>query len=144
MKKHNVFACALCASLLLSATAYAEETAPADTHSYNATALLQEDAAFIPLREAADALGCSVTWDKASRTATLADDARQMTIQEGQELFSSSPADAAMVGMPTPQKMDAAFIDSTGRLYVSPDVFSILIGYDVTIDGSAVTILPQN
>lgn len=148
MKKHRIFACTLCASLLLGMTAYAEEPISIEpttiqSLSYQADALMKEDAAFIPLRQAADALGCAVTWDKATRSAVLADEMRQMTIEEGQEIYTSAPAKEGMVGMPTPQQMGAAFIDETGKLFVPAEVFSILIGYDVTVDGSSVTILPQ-
>ena len=134
--------------MLLGMTAYAEEPMTIEpmtieSLSYQADALMKEDTAFIPLRQAADALGCTVTWDKATRSAVLADEMRQMTIQEGQEIYTSAPTQEDMVGMPTPQQMGAAFIDETGKLFVPAEVFSILIGYDVTIDGSCVTILPQ-
>ncbi|MGN0135751.1 stalk domain-containing protein [Anaerotignum sp.] len=143
MKKHSVFACTLCASILLGMTAYAEEPMTIESPNYQADALVQEDTAFIPLRQAADALGCTVTWDKAARSALLANEMRQMGIEEGQELYTSAPAQEGMVGMPAPQKMGAAFIDETGRLFVPAEVFSILIGYDVTVDGGSVTIVPQ-
>lgn len=143
MKKHNVFACTLCASMLLSMTAYAEEPAAITSLRYQANALIKEDTAFIPLRQAADALGCTVTWNKATRSAVLANDMRQITIQEGQEVYTSAPAQAGMAGMPMPQQMDAAFIDETGKLFVPAEVFSILIGYNVTVDNGSVTILPQ-
>lgn len=147
MKKHRAFACTLCASILLGMTAYAEEPMTIDpmtieSLSYQADALMKADTAFIPLRQAADALGCTVTWDKTTRSAILANEMRQMTIQEDQEVYTSAPAQEGMVGMPTPQQMGAAFIDETGKLYVPAEVFSILIGYNVTVDGSSVTILP--
>ena len=99
---------------------------------------------FVPLRETATKLGLSVTWDAKNRVTKLESDTRSVNLIEGNDYYISSTTIKSAVGMTAPQKLGAApFIDKTNVMYVPAEAFRVLVGYDVTITDSTVTIAKQ-
>ncbi len=96
---------------------------------------------FVPLRETADKLGLTTTWDSKNHTAKLESDTRTMHLIVGNDTYVSSTKIKGAVGMTAPQKLGVApFIDQNNILYVPADIFSVLVGYDVTITEQSVII----
>ncbi len=96
--------------------------------------------AYIPLRATANALGLVVDWSVKEHQATLSSELRQMTIAPLQTVFTSAPKDAGLLGMPTPQTLNKAFIDSAQTMQVDPQVFAVLMGFDIVQNGNTVVI----
>ncbi|MFI3173822.1 MAG: stalk domain-containing protein [Bacillota bacterium] len=117
-----------------------EEVVEAPIVSTTVEITMYEGVGYIPLRATADALGLTVDWNAVDSYATIASDMRKMDIAPGQTIFTSAPKDEAMVGMPTPKTLNKAFINSEARLQVDPEVFSVLVGFDVVQDRTAVVI----
>lgn len=110
--------------------------------SYSKSGLpTKDDVTCVPLRETADALGLTLTWDRDSRTATLESDTRSMDLAEGKDLYLSTTTIPGAVGMTSPGTLGVApYIDAAGTMYVPAEAFAWLVGYDVTEDNSTITI----
>lgn len=118
-----------------------------DTQETGAKVVFQEeivtknDVSYIPLRQAADGLGLSLTWNGEERTAVLRSEMRAMRLTEGQDLYTSTAAQEGMIGMTAPLELGAApFIDSDGKMYVPAEAFRAFVGYTVTEQDGTVTI----
>lgn len=95
----------------------------------------------VPLRETADKLGLTTTWDSKHHIAKLESDTRTMNLILGNDTYISSTKIKGAVGMTAPQKLGVApFIDKNNTMYVPANIFSVLVGYDVTITEQSVTI----
>lgn len=98
----------------------------------------------VPLRETAEALGLTLTWDRDSRTATLESDTRTMDLAEGQDLYVSSTTISGAVGMTSPGTLGVApYIAADGTMYVPAEAFEWLVGYTMTEDDNTVTIAAE-
>ncbi|MBS6545884.1 MAG: hypothetical protein KH319_00720 [Butyricicoccus pullicaecorum] len=109
-------------------------------------AVVKNEVVMVPLRAAAEALGCKVTWDGAEKAATITDDARTMTVTIGEDLYVSAAApETDLIGMTAPQKLGAApYIDAEGYTWVPAKAFEVMVGYQVTQTEDAVKIDPQS
>lgn len=104
----------------------------------------KDDVTCVPLRETADALGLTLTWDRNSRTATLESDTRAMDLAEGKDLYVSTSTIPGAVGMTSPGTLGVApYIADDGAMYVPAEAFEWLVGYDVTEDDTTVTIAAE-
>ena len=104
----------------------------------------KDDVTCVPLRETADALGLTLTWDRDSRTATLESDTRAMDLAEGKDLYVSTSTIPGAVGMTSPGTLGVApYIADDGAMYVPAEAFEWLVGYDVTEDDTTVTIAAE-
>lgn len=103
--------------------------------------VIKNDVSYIPLRQAADGLGLSLTWDKEERAAVLRSELRMMKLTEGVDLYVSSAAQEGMVGMTAPMELGAApFVDEHGTMYVPAEAFRVLVGYEVTEEEGSIFI----
>lgn len=101
----------------------------------------KDDVTCVPLRETADALGLTLTWDRDSRTATLESDTRSMNLTEGKDLYVSTTTIPGAVGMTSPGTLGVApYIADDGTMYVPAEAFAHLVGYNVTEDNRSITI----
>ena len=109
-------------------------------------AVVKDEVVMVPLRAAAEALGCKVTWDGTEKAATITDDARTMTVTIGEDLYVSAAApETDLIGMTTPQKLGAApYIDAEGYTWVPAKAFEVMVGYQVTQTEDTVKIDPQS
>lgn len=108
-------------------------------------ALAENGTVLVPVRATAETLGCTVSWNQATRTATIANEARQMTLTPGDDLYlSAATQQSGLVGMTAPISLGAApRIDAQGRMWASAELFEVLQGYTVEIDQTSVSITPQ-
>ncbi|WP_394266407.1 stalk domain-containing protein [Anaerotignum sp.] len=104
----------------------------------------KNDVTCVPLRETADALGLTLTWDRDSRTATLESDTRSMDLVEGKDLYVSTSTIPGAVGMTSPSTLGVApYVADDGAMYVPAEAFEWLVGYDVAEDDTTVTITAE-
>lgn len=96
---------------------------------------------YIPLRQAADGLGLSLTWNREERAAVLCSDMRTVKLTEGVDLYVSAAAQEGMIGMTSPMELGAApFVDDNGKMYVPAEAFQALVGYQVTEEQGSIVI----
>ncbi|MBM6830225.1 hypothetical protein H9X85_11605 [Anaerotignum lactatifermentans] len=124
-----------CSMLWGSVTAFAAEEEVQET---GAEVVFQEEivtkngVSYIPLRQAADGLGLSLTWNREERAAVLCSEMRSMKLTEGVDLYVSTAAQEGMIGMTAPMELGAApFVDENGKMYIPAEAFSVLVGYEV-------------
>lgn len=127
-------------------TTPAEETAATPLSiSYTLDANAAEgDVHCIPLRATADALGLNVAWNAETRTATLSSETRTMDFAEGVDSYVSTSKIEGAVGMTAPVTYGVApFINDEGIMYVPAASFGVLVGFDVVITDTDITITEQ-
>ena len=127
-------------------TAPTEETAATPLSiSYTLDANAAEgDVHCIPLRATADALGLNVAWNAETRTATLSSETRTMDFAEGVDSYVSTSKIEGAVGMTAPVTYGVApFINDEGIMYVPAASFGVLVGFDVVITDTDITITEQ-
>lgn len=126
-------------------TTPAEEATPALSISYTLDADAAEgDVHCIPLRATADALGLTVAWNAETRTATLSSETRSMDFAEGVDSYVSTSKIEGAVGMTSPVTYGVApFINEEGVMYVPAASFGVLVGFDVVITDTEITITEQ-
>lgn len=95
----------------------------------------------VPLRSVAEVLGYTVTWNQDEQSATISDNARQLTVYLGKDSFMSVPAPAVnAVGATAPVSLGCAPYAEDGRIWVPAKAFETMVGYTVTIDSTSVQI----
>ncbi len=91
----------------------------------------QNGTIYVPFKQVVDALGGSVTWDNEAKTASA-------TIGQWTANFVLA-ADTADVNGTTVQFPAPSYVES-GELYVPAEFFHTAYGYNVTANGSDVSI----
>lgn len=110
----------------------------------NAQGVLYDGKAWVPLRVVADGLEIAVAWDAETRTATIDDGTRTMEFREGDNLYCSWSSDPNLLGMTAPAELAGApVIAANGRMWVPAEAFTVLVGYDVSVQDHTVTINHQ-
>lgn len=97
----------------------------------------------LPLRAAAEALGCTVTWD--SGTITVEGGGRYVRMTIGEDRYFAAPAQEGMMGASLFSLGCAPFV-SGDTTYVPLELFDALLGCRegaVTLDGDTVRIAAQ-
>ena len=60
------------------------------------------------MRTVAETLGCTVTWDEETQSATMTNDTRTMTVTIGSDSYVSAAApETGMIGMTSPTSLAA-------------------------------------
>lgn len=102
-------------------------------------AKVENGVVMVPVRVTAETLNGTVSWDADTRTATIDDSERMMTITPGQtEYVSAASPETDLIGMTAPVELGAAYIDADGHLWAPAELFTVLQGY--TVETSADTV----
>lgn len=107
------------------------------------TAKMENGVALIPVRAVAEALGCTVTWNEADKSVTLNNGTRQMTLVLGEDLYVSEAApETGLIGMTAPSNLGAApVLDASGTTWAPAELFTVLVGYEVTLQNGVLSIM---
>ncbi|HIT72930.1 MAG TPA: copper amine oxidase N-terminal domain-containing protein [Candidatus Fimicola cottocaccae] len=112
--------------------------------NYNEVAkkgIIKDGTAFVPLRAVADSFGMSITWDGSTNTCTVDDKTRKMSFTVGNDSYISYSSVEGMIGMTAPLKLGAApYIDDEGNMYVPAEAFSVMVGYNVKVEGNGYSV----
>lgn len=106
-------------------------------------AKVENGVVMVPVRVTAETLSGTgtVSWDAETRTATIDDGERMMTITPGQtQYLSAASPETGLLGMTAPVELGAAYIDAGGNLWAPAELFSVLQGYTVTTSADTVYI----
>jgi hypothetical protein len=100
---------------------------------------IREGRTYVPLRDLAEALGGTVTWDN---------DAKRATVVIGNWCAGVGMADTAVDvtntgnGSVTPVNLNAApYVDGDGNMWVPASFFQTAFGYQVSVSGEDVSIV---
>ncbi len=105
-------------------------------------ASVKDGKAVIAVREAAEALGCKVSYEQkdGKEFVTIENDTRKMTLEIGQDLYVSASNKDGVVGMTSPEKYGIAPYIVEDRTYAPADLFKALVGFEVEVKDGTVTI----
>lgn len=93
----------------------------------------KNDRTMVPLRAVADAMGLTVSWDQANRTATFSNGGKEIRFTVGNP--AAGTAEGAAV------QMDAAAVIAGERTYAPIRYLAEYFGYTVGWDGAARTVV---
>ncbi|MCF2669779.1 hypothetical protein JQM60_01340 [Butyricicoccus pullicaecorum] len=101
--------------------------------------------AVVPVRAAAEALGCKVSYvqEGGKEYVTIESDTRTMTLTIGEDLYVSATTIEDAVGMTAPIQLGVAPYITEGTTWAPADLFEVLVGFDVSVADGVVTIAPQ-
>ena len=131
------------------APAEAAETAAmtivADGKTLDVTGETRDGVAVLPVRAAAEALGCTVSYEQrdGKEYVTVENDTRAMTLEIGTDSYVSTSKIEGAVGMTEPSQYGVAPYIVDGTTYAAADLFVSLVGFDVTAADGVITITPQ-
>ena len=105
-------------------------------------AVRKNDVVMVPMRTVAETLGCTVTWDEETQSATMTNDTRTMTVTIGSDSYVSAAApETGMIGMTSPTSLGCApYVDDAYRTWIPAEAFAVLGGYEVNIDDATATV----
>jgi Copper amine oxidase N-terminal domain. len=104
---------------------------PIDPENPKVRPFSRDAAVFAPVRFVAESLGGKVTWDQASRTATIAADGKTIKL---------SPDSTVMYVDATPVNLDFPVMGENGRILVPVNQFAEAMGRQVFYDRGLIVI----
>lgn len=106
---------------------------------------MQDGAAVVPVRAVAEALGCELTYEQkdGKEFVTVENEAREMVLEIGSDLYASTTKIEGAVGMTEPAKYGVAPYIVDGTTYAPADMFKSLVGFDVVTEETTVNFTTQ-
>lgn len=106
---------------------------------------MQNGVAVVPVRAAAEALGCTVSYEQkdGKEYVTIENETRSMTLEIGTDNYVSTTKIENATGMTSPAQYGVAPYIVDGTTYAAADLFKALVGFDVVTEAGTVTITTQ-
>lgn len=119
-----------------------ELTVVAGGKTLTSKASVKDGKAVIAVREAAEAMGFKVSYEQkdGKEYVILQNDMRKMTLEIGQDRYVSVPSKEGMKGTAAPSEYGIAPYIVEGKTYAAAELFEAMIGFDVEMKDSTVTI----
>lgn len=106
---------------------------------------MQNGVAVVPVRAAAEALGCTVGYEQkdGKEYVTIENETRTMTLEIGTDSYVSTTKIENATGMTSPAQYGVAPYIVDGTTYAAADLFKALVGFNVVTEAGTVTITAQ-